>query len=1171
MVSGPTTSPHSSRFRVLVLGSFALERDGVQIDTSRWQRRIEVLFKLLAIAPNRQRLRDELVDLLWPETPPERGLGNLRMLVHRLRLAMGEGPAPVLSDHGWIALNPAYNWELDLERFEALAAEADGDITALERAAALYRGEPLIEDRYEDWAMPIRERAQRTWRDICLRLGNHYRSHGSYDDAARWFERVLTDDPVDEEALRGLLVVHAGAGRPGEAMRRFRHFERQLADELGVPPAAETVNLVEGIKAQLEKPAASLRSPAESPLPTGQFLGAVPENALAGREEELERILFSVEAVEGGAGRVVLLAGEAGSGKTRLAQEVMMRLRERGFMVVAGCCYQRHRSIPYYPFLDALALAYAAAPVSVRLQARQRWPQLEWLLPEQVAAGAEDTSEDLDEQVLLFRAAAGFLTALAEERPLALLLDDLHWADDGSLDLLHHLARQTRGHRVLVLATYRDADISRDHPLNVLVRELAREGLLERIPVRRLGPEGTSAIVTGIMGRGAAPAEFSEFVHRRTKGNPFFIHKMVTALGGRYRLVREIGAGGMGRVFEAVDCTSGRRLAAKIMFARTEADPKAILRFQQEGAVLAALDHPNIVKVHEILIEEHASFIVMELLEGQSLGAIIHSEQNDGQPEQRSLRRIKGMVQQVASALGAAHERSVIHRDVKPDNIMVDERDHVTVTDFGIARLLRPKADLTTLTSTGMTMGTPLYMAPEQLEGKSVDARADIYSLGAVMYELTTGRPPFVGDDPLTVAFKHVNEPPLPPRLLNPTLPEDWEAVILRALAKDQASRFQTAVAMERAVAALDTEATAAALSTDAHRDWPSAAAAGAMGKQEKTSSAVASRAVDVRQPITGPRSGRISRRGALSGMAAVLAAVAVAFLLLTHTLFPTAMETSEGTGPGQFHGPTGISVDRQENVYVVDQGNNRIQELSPDGRPLAQWGTQGKGSVQFDSPSDLAIGPDGSIYVSDIGNKRIPKLQGGQQVDEYACDCGGLAIDNQATLYATNYANGQIEKFSRNGDALPPLRISGVQVGSYSFPAGIAVDTRGIIYIADRENNRILEVSPAGKPVGQLGTFGRKPGQFDKPTDIALDARGNIYVADANNDRIQKLSPSGSPLAVWGRGGTGLGQFTRPVSIAVDAAGNIYVADHFNNRVQKFSPSGRPLWATQGQTPLRG
>jgi serine/threonine-protein kinase len=1195
-MSASLEPPTLSSFRVLVLGPFTLERDSVAIDTSKWQRRVGSLFKLLATAPDRRRLRDEVIDVLWPDSAPEAGAGNLRIVAHRLRLALGGGePLPVLSEHGWITLNPAYSWEVDLHQFEEMARLAGADVAALQKTVALYRGEPLLEERYEDWAGPIRERAQRGWRDLQLRLATIHQTHGSHEDAIRSFERVLEADPLDEEALRGLLTALYSAGRRTDALRRYQQFEQRLAEELGVPPSAETMTVVQQLHTQFADDSAiqQAESTRVRPLPIGGFLGALPDGPLLAREEELERILFAVDAVETGTGRLVLLSGEAGIGKTRLAQEVTILLRDRGFVVATGRCYEREQTAALHPFLEAVALAFEAAPPSVRAQVAKRWPALGQLLPE--------LAHDQEEQRHLFRTVAGFLEAIAEERPLGLLLDDLHRADEASVDLVVHLARHTRGHRIFLLGTYRDGDIDRERPLGRAVRELAREGLVERVTLRRLSPEGTAALVNAAMGETdtvrRSSEEFMEFVHRRTKGNPFYIEKMLQALGGHYCLIRQIGAGGMGRVFEAVDTRTGEPVAAKIMFARTEADPKALLRFEQEGTVLASLDHPNIVQVHGTFLEEHANCIIMELLEGRSLGEILRQ---DGRIP---FERIKRLTQQVAAALGCAHDHGVVHRDIKPDNIMV-VGDEVKVTDFGIARLARPSGPLTTLTSTGMTMGTPLYMAPEQIEGKHVDGRADIYSLGAVLYQLVTGRPPFEGHDPLSIAFKHVHEAPTPPHMLQADVPEDWEALILKALAKDPADRFQTVAEMETAMDALGQEAgrtrqivAPPTIAQDTAVEMPAVS----QPSEEVVSYSQAAAPEGSYAEGERSRNGRRQRLWLAWGGAAVAAALLAAgtgFILAqghkTTAGLPTALpaktkssplqaRSARGSGPGQFNGPTGVTVDRSGNAYTVDSHNNRVQEFSTNGTWLRQFpaGSRGPAAAHLNGPTNAAVGPDGTVFVTDYGNHRIVlysptgtylgEIRRRKKNSPGFRSFNGLTIDGQGNLYVSDFVNDQVLKLSRAGTWLGQWGRPGSRPGQFSGPEGVAVDPRGTVYVSDTNNSRIQEFSLTGSPprakyLGIIGTkFGSNPGNLDKPQGVAIDRNGNVYVADSENDRIQEFSSTGQFLQTIGYRGTAPGQMIRPSSVAVDGRGNIYVAEFSNDRIEKFSPKGHVIWTTPG------
>jgi serine/threonine protein kinase len=269
-----------------------------------------------------------------------------------------------------------------------------------------------------------------------------------------------------------------------------------------------------------------------------------------------------------------------------------------------------------------------------------------------------------------------------------------------------------------------------------------------------------------------------------------------TMVGNRYQIVREIGAGKMGRVYQAVDTETGSSVAAKVLTASGDDEMERLLGFYQEAAVLSTLKHPNIVQVYGTFLEGESSWIVMELLEGRSLLELLSTER-------LSLPRIRKIMTQVAAALGYAHEHKVVHRDIKPDNIMVLGDDRVKVTDFGLARILRPGTTLATVTHSGMTVRGLLYTAPEQIEGIAADGRADIYSVGAVMYHIVTGRPPFEGPDPLAVAFKTVNESPVPPREVNPQVPADWDALILKALRKNPTERFGSAAELERELSEL--------------------------------------------------------------------------------------------------------------------------------------------------------------------------------------------------------------------------------------------------------------------------------------------------------------------------------------------------------------------------------
>lgn len=272
------------------------------------------------------------------------------------------------------------------------------------------------------------------------------------------------------------------------------------------------------------------------PLPIGGFLGALPSGPLVARDVEMSQVLAATEAVMHGSGRLVLLTGEPGIGKTRLAQEVTLAVRNRGFLVATGRCYEPEQAVAYYPFLEALAIGAEAAPADLRAALPRRWPDVLRLIPDgRPDAGGPSAAErsvagGQEEQQRLFWAVTGFVRALAEHRPVALLFDDLHWADSASLALLQHLARHTRAARVLLLGTYRDVEISRQHPLEGALRSLSREQLLERLAIRRLSLEGTAALMAASFGAGEAPQELAALLHQRTDGNPFFTQEVLHAL-----------------------------------------------------------------------------------------------------------------------------------------------------------------------------------------------------------------------------------------------------------------------------------------------------------------------------------------------------------------------------------------------------------------------------------------------------------------------------------------------------------------------------------------------------------------------------------------------------------------------------------------------------------------
>jgi serine/threonine-protein kinase len=259
--------------------------------------------------------------------------------------------------------------------------------------------------------------------------------------------------------------------------------------------------------------------------------------------------------------------------------------------------------------------------------------------------------------------------------------------------------------------------------------------------------------------------------------------QLADVFSNRYEIQRGIARGGMAEVYLARDQLLDRPVAVKVLFAEYARDPSFVERFRREAQSAASLNHPNIVAIYDWGQERGTYFIVMEYVRGRSLRDVV---QVNGA---FSPRRTAEIGAEIAGALEFAHRNGVVHRDVKPGNVLLTADGDIKVTDFGIARAGTSEA----LTQTGAVMGTAAYFSPEQAQGLPVDGRSDVYSLGVVLYEMVTGSPPFTGESPVAVAYKHVREDPEPPAARAPDLPPDLEHIILTAMAKDADSRYQTA------------------------------------------------------------------------------------------------------------------------------------------------------------------------------------------------------------------------------------------------------------------------------------------------------------------------------------------------------------------------------------------
>ena len=259
-----------------------------------------------------------------------------------------------------------------------------------------------------------------------------------------------------------------------------------------------------------------------------------------------------------------------------------------------------------------------------------------------------------------------------------------------------------------------------------------------------------------------------------------------TVFDGRYRVLRKLGSGGMANVYLAEDQELGRNVAIKILDDRHASDAQFVERFRREAKNAAGLSHPNIVSIYDRGEADGTYYIAMEYLDGRTLKELINAR--GPTPPKIAIEYTR----QILAAVGFAHKNGIVHRDIKPHNVLVDSEGRLKVTDFGIAR-----SGTSQMTEVGSIIGTAQYLSPEQARGSSVGPSSDIYSVGVVLYEMLTGELPFTGETPLEIAMKHLSAIPDPPSRKNPAVSRDLDLIVLRALAKNPKNRYQSAEEMD--------------------------------------------------------------------------------------------------------------------------------------------------------------------------------------------------------------------------------------------------------------------------------------------------------------------------------------------------------------------------------------
>jgi len=577
-----------------VLGPLEVHDDDDRVlDLGRPKQR--AVLAVLLLEANGAVSLDRLIDLLWGDGRPARSTASLQVYVANLRRVLEPGRAPHAPPTRLLTRPPGYVLEvrpreLDAFRFESLAADghrllAEGRPVparaALDEALALWRGDALAEFAYERFARPAISR----WDELRLSATEDrvqaQLAVGGHGAAIATLEGLVARFPLRERLWGLLMVALYRDGRQGDALRACTRARAMLMEELGVDPGRELARLERDILAHA--PSLEWRPRDEEgsapvtvagPRPHPAAAGSPP---LVGRESHLGRLESALVEAAAGRGRMVLLSGEPGIGKTRLAEELVARASAGGAAVAWGGSHDGEGAPAFWPWMQVVRAVVGLAERPPGTTGDDPWPGAAWLaqlVPEAAAAlGSPGAPPALDAEAARFRlsqAVLAALTTVARDRPLVVVLDDLHWADAASLDVCRFVATRLHGTRLLLVATYRPAELSPDHPLASTLAALARQPTLERIGLEGLSVTEVASFVA--QGWPVTPSrELASALHGRTEGNPFFLAELV-------KLLHSEGSLGRAEAVTATQVPVGVRDVLRRRLGRLPATTNALLR-----------------------------------------------------------------------------------------------------------------------------------------------------------------------------------------------------------------------------------------------------------------------------------------------------------------------------------------------------------------------------------------------------------------------------------------------------------------------------------------------------------------------------------------------------------------------------------------------------------------
>jgi DNA-binding SARP family transcriptional activator len=497
---------------IFLLGRFEVTQGERFLHAPAWTRR-KAAALLQRLAFERRLLKEQAIEFLWPEQDPTTGANNLYRTLHALRqtldTALGTGTAEAMFAFHDGVLTLVDNVWVDVAAFEALAQSKDqADLIS---ALHLYKGDFLPDERYAEWTLVPRAALFRQQREVRLRLTSLAREEQRYNEAINLLTPLLTHDPADEVVHRELMTLYALAGHRHEALRQYQACTEALSAELNVTPDPQTATLYARIVNGSFTPPFQLQPVQTTPAP--MLLGGEHGVPLVGRHSDLEALLIRLQLASQSGGQVLLLAGDSGVGKTRLALEALRTISTSGVTRLFSAAYEQEGLLPYQPFIEAFD----------RYLAEHQLPSEEHPITHFKRLGVSDPQR---EQWALFNAVVTLLLRLSAEHPVVLLIDDLHAADETSLQLFHHLARQTRAAPLTLLATYRtDRVASLTAPFGTLLNALYRAHLSETLTLTPLVKSGVASMIAFLLG-GQVSLSLLEAMFAITEGNPFFVQEI---------------------------------------------------------------------------------------------------------------------------------------------------------------------------------------------------------------------------------------------------------------------------------------------------------------------------------------------------------------------------------------------------------------------------------------------------------------------------------------------------------------------------------------------------------------------------------------------------------------------------------------------------------------------